>query len=370
MLATALLALTLGCAHHPPHGLVLEPLVFTGRADLADISGLTNAEILDAAVERLLRGDDEGALARIEVVLAQKPAPPETPAALYQEGLCLEHLERPAEALAVYDTLVREYPDAPEVQSGWFRRALCLEDLGRHGAARRSLAHVSTAAGLDLHDRLTLDLQRGISLVRSGRERAGLRLLTVALAAAEGSDQVTWLRAKAHVTEARLWLAAAARQDLQGREKAVVAELEERARCLAAAEKEVAAAARLGEPEWILEGLLLLGAAYQDLHDALLASSRPAGLTPEQLALYDDALWERGTTLLVKAWNHYDTGIAKAGEWRWDGPVVARLHAAREAIDLAGLPAVPPPAPAPPPETPGGAEPAPDASSTPPGGGP
>lgn len=373
MFASLMLALAVGCAPHRPPVLALEPIVLTGQAELADICGLTNGQILEAAADRRLRGDVAGALARLEVVLAQQPPPPERADALYQRGLCLDRLERPAEALAAYDALVREYPGTPVAQDGWFRRALCLEDLGRHREALKSLARVSTAIGLSFHDRLTLDLQRGISLVRSGRKRAGLRLLTLALGAADGTE-VTWLRAKAHVTLARVWLEAAAREDLQGKERAVVAALEERARCVAAAEREVAAAARLGEPDWILEGLLLLGDGYASLHDALLASTRPPGLTPDQQAIYEKALEGRATTLLVKAWNHYDTGIAKAGEWRYQGPVVARLTAARDAIDLTDLPAVRPAAapddPDLPPETPAGAEPGPSASEAAPAGGP
>jgi tetratricopeptide (TPR) repeat protein len=328
----ALIAL-LACAHLPPSA-PLEPVVITGSAASADVSGLTNREIVERAIERRLRGDTEGAIARLNLVLEQTPPSPETADALYQLGLCHEREERFAEALASYDRLVTEWPEAAAAKDGWFRRALCLEYLDRHREARRSLARIEAAGGFDLHDRLTLDLQRSISMVRSGRLRQGLRLMDSAMAAAEGTDMVTYLRAKAHTTRARVLLEDAGSQGMSGSQRRQERALKERAALLAAAEQQVAAAAYLQEPEWILEGLLLLGQAYQALHQDLLSSSPPRGLSQEGVELYREELTERSRVLLVKAWNHFDTGVAKAGEWRYVGRPLPELIAARDAIDL------------------------------------
>jgi tetratricopeptide (TPR) repeat protein len=322
----------LACAHVPqtPH----EPVVITGSATLNDVSGLTNREIIERAIERRHRGDTQGAIARLRLVLDQSPPAPEQPDALYQLGLCHERDERFEEALAAYERLVTEWPEASVSKDGWFRRALCLEYLDRHREARRSLARVEAAEGFDLHDRLTLDLQRGISLVRSGRLRKGLALMDDALAAAEGSDMVTYLRAKAHITRARVLLEEATALDMTGSQRRQERALTQRAALLAAAEQQVAAAAYLQEPEWILEGLLLLGRGYQALYDDLLASAPPRGLGEDGVRLYREEVAERSHVLLVKAWNHYDTGVAKAGEWRYVGRPLPALIAARDAIDL------------------------------------
>lgn len=330
------LLLTVACGHHRP-ALSLEPIVITASPALVDVSGLSNTEIVAEAAERRLRGDTDGAIARLNLVIEQQPPPPELPDALYQLGLCHERAERFELALEFYERLVTRHPDASASQDGWFRRALCLEYLGRHRQARRALARVATTNGLDLHDRLTLDLQRGISLVRSGRTRAGLRLMDAALAAADGSDQVTYLRAKSHVTRARIWLEAAERHDLDLRAGRQAAVLELRASHIAAAEKEVAAAAYLGEPEWILEGLLLLGDAYASLHRDLLTSRVPKALDAEGALVYREKVEEQARVLIVKAWNHYDTGVAKAGEWRFVGRPLPQLVSARDAIDLTSL---------------------------------
>ncbi len=330
------LLLTAACFHHPPV-YALEPVVITASPEMVDVSGLTNSEIIDEAAERRLRGDTQGAIVRLELVLEQRPPPPELPDALYQFALCHEREDRFEQALSVYDRLVKEHPDALVTQDGWFRKGLCLDYLGRHREARRALSRVRTTQGLNLHDRLTLDLQRGISLVRGGRIRAGLALMDGALSAVEGSDQVTYLRAKAHVTRARVWLDSSADRDLDVPERKQLAVLEQRAEHLAAAEREVAAAAYLGEPEWILEGLLLLGDGYRDLHRDILDSRVPRDLDEESVAIYHAKVQERARVLIVKAWNHYDTGISKAGEWRYVGRPLPQLITAREAIDLVSL---------------------------------
>ena len=241
------LLLVLACTHHSPP-VSLDPVVITGSAELLDVMGLGNAEIIEAAADRRLRGDTDGAMARLRIVIEQDPPVAEQADALYQLGLCHEREERFDEALAAYERLVDSWPEAEAAQDGWFRRALCLEYLDRHREARRSLARIETTRGLDLHDRLTLDLQRGISLVRSGRTRAGLALIDGAARAAEGTDLVTYLRGKAHVTRARVLLEAAAALELSGSQARQERALEERASLLAAAEQQVAAAAYLGEP--------------------------------------------------------------------------------------------------------------------------
>jgi len=329
--------LFLACAHRPAP-VSLEPVVITGSAQLVDVMGSTYTEIIEVAIDRRLRGDTEGAIARLQLIIQQHPPVVEQAQALYQLGLCHERSERFSEALAAYDQLVDTWPDSAVAQDGWFRRALCLEYLDRHREARRSLVRVQTADGLNLHDRLTLDLQRGITLVRSGKIRAGLRLIDNATAAAEGTELVTYLRGKAHVTRARVLLDAADEQAMQGSQRKQQRALEQRASYLAAAEQQVAAAAYLGEPEWILEGLLLLGQGYQSLYEELMASAPPRQLSPEAQTIYLEEVAGRSQVLLIKAWNHYDAGISKAGEWRYEGRPLPDLVAARDAIDLGSLP--------------------------------
>ncbi|MBN1335457.1 MAG: tetratricopeptide repeat protein [Deltaproteobacteria bacterium] len=338
-----LLAALLACAHVrvpdvDPVRLVA-PLLGSVPAYPAHVP---DAALVEDAAARRLRGDLEGARGVLAFVLARETPSPAEAEALYQLGLCYEAEEETEVALAVYDRLVRTFPDAPVSQDGWFRRALCLESLGAHRQAVRSLERIRTSQGLDRHDRYTLDLQRGISLVRSGRRNKGLRLLDDALAATSDTEEVTYLRAKAYLTRARVWAEAAARIRFTGPDRRQARRLEERATYLRHAEAEVTAATALKEPEWILEGLLLLGRAYEDLRSDLLQASPPRGFSEEGVARWQAELETRTRILGTKAWRHYDEGVALAGRLGWVGRPLAELRAARAAIRLEAL--VKPPA--------------------------
>jgi hypothetical protein len=158
------------------------------------------------------------------------------------------------------------------------------------------------------------------------------------------------------VARAREWTSEARDLALDGGQARQARRLEERAALLHRAEQEVAAAAYLKEPEWALEGLLVLGQGYEDLYDALLASPPPRGLDEEGRLRYREAVRDRARVLLAKAWKHYDEGVNVAARVGWVGRPLPDLEAARDAIDLSVVaapepaPEAVPPAPEPAPE--------------------
>jgi tetratricopeptide (TPR) repeat protein len=304
-----------------------EPAILDFQRD-----GLGLDEIFQDAVHRRLRGDLDGAAARL-AWLETQPFP--EPATLrYQVGLVHEFRGDAEGALAVYDALIRDFPGSPEARDGHFRRALCLEDLDRHREAKRSLDRIQVAEGLDFHDRLTLDIQRGITLLSSGRVRRGLEILNTTLDAGEGTDEARYLRAKGYVARARLWVDEAARIDLAVHEKRAVRNLGRRAELLTRAQADVAAALRLQEPQWALEGLLILGRGYEGLAQDLLAAPPPRNLNPEQVEVYRQELEKKSRILLAKAWQHYDAGLGVAAQLQYEGRPLAELRAARDALSL------------------------------------
>lgn len=330
--------LLLGCHPRPPE-VHLEPVLVTGSPALETFSGKTANQILAAAIDRRRKGDLEGARIRLELLLKRFPDAEARPMARYQLGLCYEREEAFNQALEQYTLLVEHFPKARPARDAWFRRALCLEYLGRHREALRSMRHIREG-DLSDRDRWMLDVQRGISKVRAGRHRRGLRMLDAALDRAEEVDAPSYLRAKAHVVRAELLLGVAARRyDLQARrEKRIVNELQERAELVLRAEREIAAATRLEEPEWILEGLLLLGNDYLHFQEALVSSPTPRRLEDEAARTYRQLLEERAQVLLLKAWRHYDEGIALAGRLQYTGRPVPALRQARDALKLEEIP--------------------------------
>ena len=67
-----------------------------------------------------------------------------------------------------------------------------------------------------------------------------------------------------------------------------------------AAEQQVIAIARLGEPEYALAGLVMLGDAYIMLHDDMLAAPVPRRLSDEEEVLYRAELEGRVATKITE----------------------------------------------------------------------
>ena len=326
--------LVAGCGAHGLRHIEMAPIAIQATSDGLGVDGLTAEEILQQATDQTDRGDLETAASLLRFVLTHFESSEPQATALYAFGKIELRQERYPEALATFDTLVRKHPEAPEALDGLFKRALCYEELGEHRKALRSLNRIWKSDGFDVHDRYTLDLQTGITKVRMGRERAGLQLIERGLAATANTDLLPWLRAKAHITKARVLLNAASTLPLTGREKRVVRNLQERAHLIQLAEKEVTLATRQKEPDWILEGLLLLGEAFEGLGQAIANSPPPSSLSAEAQVFYREQVQLQGDRFQAKAWHHYDEGVALALRVGYRGMRLERLESARQKLQL------------------------------------
>ncbi|MEC7948286.1 MAG: hypothetical protein VX265_12035 [Myxococcota bacterium] len=290
-------------------------------------TGLGPATVLEDAVARRSSGDFRGADARLAWLA--EVAPGEAPT--YHAAVSAELQERYEEALAGYDAVLSQWPDGARATDAGFRRALVLEDLGRHPDAVRQVRALQRQETWSREDQLSLELARGVGEVGQGRTRRGLRRLGRALAATEGSETLLWMRAKARATLARhLVEEAAATPMVHGRRAS--RNLEHRAGKISAAERQVIAIANLGEPEYALAGLEMLGDAYLALYDDIIALPPPPGLSPDAASVYRDGIAERTAVLRRKAWRYYDEGAKLATRTEWQGDITARLRSRRAAL--------------------------------------
>lgn len=286
------------------------------------------AELLDLARLRLDQGDEDGA--RIVILQALERPEVDADAATYLLGLAWELGGDPAQGLALYDEGLARWPTSALSPDRAYRRAEAFAALGRPAEALTAL-EVLGRYPLDARDQRKVALSRATWTVAAGRTGPGLRLLRDALADLPASD-LPWQQARARATLAG-WLAdEAAELHLDVPEKKVVKRLEERLALIRRVEKEATAIAALDQPEWVLDAVLTLGAAYEALADDLAAHRRPRRLTPDQLALYEPAVAEKIDAARVKALRAYDLGLDMAVRIGWTGPGVEPLRAARDAL--------------------------------------
>ena len=245
----------------------------------------------------------------------------------YQQGVLAEVTEQWPDAIAAYEDVAVRWPDSASAQDARFRRAYCLEELGEHKAATLAVKQLQRDGDWSLDDDRTMSLQRGITELRAGKTRRGIRRILKALDS--GSDDRTWIRAKARLALVRAQLATAAKITLKGDKKAA-RRLIKRAKLLEAGEKQAIVMFKLNEPEFALEGLLLLGDGYIALFDALIAAPPPRKVKDTEAFVM--TVRQRGAILRTKALARYDEGVRVAARTQWVGSVTQRLTTKRDAL--------------------------------------
>lgn len=334
-LITWLVALALSVSARPAFGEEVDsqPVVETSTEPEAPVTeeehwaATAVVSVLAEAVARRRVGDFVGAERRL-THLAQRGEIPDQ--VVYHQAILAEVLEDYATAVRGYGQVAEMWPDGAVADDARFRQAYCLEDLGQHKAALIAVRRLQRAGKWSERDALTMNLERGIVELRGGKARRGIRRILRGLASAEASGTVPWIRAKARLALVRAMVAEAASIRLVGDGRAAK-RLVARSRLIANAQKQAIAMFELGEPEFALEGLLLLGDAYMDLNRDMLDYAPPRSVAPGGHDAYRDLVRKKAAILKVKAHARYDEGVRVAARTRWQGRVTAELKARRDA---------------------------------------
>jgi tetratricopeptide (TPR) repeat protein len=329
-LLSLILAISLAWAVDPPAAVeaVQEPPVEVIALSPEQIWAQQAPEaVLAEVVARRRVGDYAGAerrlghLKRREVLLEE---------VAYHWGILAEVQEDYELAVARYLEVETRYPQSAQAADATFRRAYCLEDLGRHKEALEVVKSLQKSGKWSRSDALTLSLEQGIVELRSGKRHKGIKRILKALAALEESNEQTWIRSRARIALVRVQLEEAAGLNLRCR-WFTVRRLKARARLMAAAAEQAKAAFTLGEPEFALEGLMLLGDAHVQLYEDMLQTPIPWRIKSADHELYRAAVKKRSAILLVKAHARYDEGVRVAARTQWQGMLTDQLKAKREA---------------------------------------
>ena len=204
----------------------------------------------------------------------------------------LQHYE------AVLDAGASEYR-----HNAAFRRIIVLEDVGRHDESLAAVKALQAEGSWSEVDEVTLSLARGISELSAGKTRKGLKRIEAGLALLQGTNESTWMRARARAALVGVMLDEAGELTLRGDKKAA-RRLKKRSALMMAAEQQIIAIAHLDEPEYALAGLVMLGDAYIMLHDDMLAAPAPRKLDDDQEVIYLAEIESKVQILSAKAKNY------------------------------------------------------------------
>lgn len=303
------------------------PEVVPEEARIVPMSG---AELVDEAWRRIDLRDYEGA--RIVAEQARSREDDAKVRATVALGAAWELDGEPGKALPLYAEARAAGLDAALEEHVTFRVAECHASLGAYAAAFEELAKLGDPDARPYLDAKKLHLLRGTWLLESGQRAAGQAELAEALDGI-GTDEVTWYQARARAAVATDLCDQANAVPFPAKDKKLVKALRARTELILAAEAQVVAALGLKEPEWGLQGLLVLGLAYERVGDDLLAVPIPKKLkTEDQRALYEQGVREKVDKLYVKSSRYLGEGIDAATRLSWDSPRVASLKDAHAAV--------------------------------------
>ncbi|MAY79543.1 MAG: hypothetical protein CL930_02060 [Deltaproteobacteria bacterium] len=247
----------------------------------------------------------------------------------YQQGILYETTEQWDKAIDVYVMVSERFSDLAIAADARFRLAYCLEEVGRHRESIRMVKRLRASGKWTADDERSMALQQGIVEIRSGKERRGIKRIVAALNSP--IDNRTWITAKARLALVRVQLQTAADIKISGDKKAA-RRLKARDALMTEAEKQAIAMFQLGEPEFALEGLLLLGDSYVLLYEDMVSYDPPRSVKSEDHEQYREIVKQKAKILLTKAYNRYDEGVRVAARTQWVGSVTTKLKAERDAL--------------------------------------
>lgn len=273
--------------------------------------------------ESLARFDD--AARAYEALAAEAPAHPAAAEALYSAAVFRAALGQPDQAQRDYQALLARHPDRADAPLLQLEVAQLHERAGRtrDAAAIYLRFRVEAPAGATLDQQLFARLHEGLLTGQAAPwtdalalwDRAGASPEEHPGAAAAAAEIRFRLAEPAFTTYAALGIDGPTERGLSPSQVDRVLQRQVAAKVRGAAELErrYTAVVETGSGEWGVAALDRVGAAYEDLADALRHSYVPGYLTPEQAELYrlqlEDLAWaqeERAATVyavaLDRAW--------------------------------------------------------------------
>jgi tetratricopeptide (TPR) repeat protein len=291
---------------------------------------MSGAELVDEAWRRIDLHDFEGA--RIVAEQARDRNDDARTRAIVALGAAWELDGEPAKALALYEEARAAGLEGKLADDVIFRVAECHAALGHYPEAFAELDQLGDPELRPYLDNKKIHLARGTWQMWNGQREDGQEELAAALSGI-GSDEVTWYQARARAAVATDLCDQANAIVFPAKDKKLVKALRARTGLILDAEAQVVAALELKEPEWGLQGLLVLGIAYERVADDLLYHPIPKQLkTDEQRAMYEAAVREKVDVLFVKASRYFGDGLDAATRLGWDSPRVDALEQARASV--------------------------------------
>ncbi|HTR52910.1 MAG TPA: tetratricopeptide repeat protein [Kofleriaceae bacterium] len=241
------------------------------------------------------------------------------PDALYNAGLLRQALGQNDKAIQHYKDYAKKYSSRPDASAVAFNIGAVYEDGGQDGPAYQAFtdyARVYKSIGkrlVEAHTRAGLASYRLGQYKRAHDDFVEAEALFKRSNAAEKKEAKTWA-AQARYYEGELIFRDYEKVGLDVKPSQLGAALTKKMKLLGEAEKVYFSIADYADPKWGNAALYRDGQIYELFADSLTQAAQkpPAGLTPDQVQAYQDAINEKVLAIQDKAVEAYTIGYNKA----------------------------------------------------------
>jgi tetratricopeptide (TPR) repeat protein len=243
----------------------------------------------------------------------------------YLLAYTLEKNGETVRAHVLYRAGLARWPDGPRSRDALFRLAESGASNGDCSDALKKLRKLSKTKPLTERDHKKIAINKGVCALERNRLSKGLGLIDRTLQHMQ-ANELAYYQAKAHAHLTLFLFEESLQLSFQVNERRQIKRLAKRAQLIGQAERHVIAIVTLEEPEWIVQGLLTLGSAYEATAVDLLAARPPRRLSDEQEVMFRQSLKDQVEILLIKALRHYERGLDVILRLQWSTPHQSSLE--------------------------------------------
>ena len=212
-----------------------------------------------------------------------------------------------------------------------YRRGLMLSNLGEHQKAIRILKRLRWRR-LDSHDRRGVQLALGSSEIAAGEVRRGMARIEKTLDRLEQPNEWSWLQARARMAMCEYLLSLAGETSLDA-STTLKEQMDQRARWILKAEKQIQVIIQLQEPEYVLTGLEVFADAMVLFFDELRMLPPPPNFTSSQATIFTEEVSQQSSVLADKAIGYYKLAVRFGDGLAWTGESHQRMKRKIEVLE-------------------------------------
>jgi tetratricopeptide (TPR) repeat protein len=343
--APALVALAAALAACGPKTLTvrMDPMEFAARRTPGGLQvDVMDPEVLFLEGSRAFEEKrHEDAAHKFDLVLARFPDTRFAKPALYDRGLALLAVPRPADAARDFAAFLQHYPGDADAPDALLRLGQALCEAGDWTKAEDALRRRAAMEPLTLLAEVEVHARRALALRMLGRYEDAREEATRVMQVHDRFATLPEMDGNYFVAMAS-FQAAEVYHDLFGRIKFILPvdrmekDLLDKATLFMKAQSEYLRTIRLRNTFWGVSAGVRVGRLYEEFYDDILQAEVPPDLSAEELGVYTDELKRRARPLVSKAVDAYERNLALARMYgaqdEWFGDMPNRLQRLRKVL--------------------------------------